>query len=158
MFGLGFGEILLIAVVALVVLGPERLPKVARSAGLWVGRIQNFINNVKTELSQQAGVAEFRQARDSIEAAARSLEQDINANVHSIRGEVDALKRQLYEDEQQTETNSTPTLAELSQDYYQPVRDAPLLHRVSLRRQALQRRRDMRPKHSITPKLRVRRH
>ncbi|MBI0066930.1 MULTISPECIES: Sec-independent protein translocase protein TatB [unclassified Snodgrassella] len=158
MFGLGFGEILLIAVVALVVLGPERLPKVARSAGLWVGRIQNFINNVKTELSQQAGVAEFRQARDSIEAAARSFEQDINANVHSIRGEVDALKRQLYEDEQQTETNSTPALAELSQDYYQPVRDAPLLHRVSLRRQALQRRRDMRPKHSITPKLRVRRH
>lgn len=158
MFGLGFGEILLIAVVALVVLGPERLPKVARSAGLWVGRIQNFINNVKTELSQQAGVAEFRQARDSIEAAARSFEQDINANVHSIRGEVDALKRQLYEDEQQTETNSTPVLAELSQDYYQPVRDAPLLHRVSLRRQALQRRRDMRPKHSITPKLRVRRH
>ena len=71
MFGLGFGEILLIAIVALVVLGPERLPKVARSAGLWVGRIQNFINNVKTELSQQAGVAEIRQARDRIEAAAR---------------------------------------------------------------------------------------
>ena len=102
MFGLGFGEILLIAAVALVVLGPERLPKVARSAGLWVGRIQNFINNVKTELSQQAGVAEFRQARDSIEAAARSFEHDINANVHSIRGEVDALKRQLSKDEQQT--------------------------------------------------------
>ena len=42
MFGLGFGEILLIAVVALIVLGPERLPKVAHSAGVWVGRIQNF--------------------------------------------------------------------------------------------------------------------
>ena len=158
MFGLGFGEILLIAAVALVVLGPERLPKVARSAGLWVGRIQNFINNVKTELSQQAGVAEFRQARDSIEAAARSFEHDINANVHSIRGEVDALKRQLSKEEQQAETDSAPEFSGSSQDYYLPVREAPLLHRVSLRRQALQRRRDMRPRHSITPKLRVRRH
>lgn len=158
MFGLGFGEILLIAAVALVVLGPERLPKVARSAGLWVGRIQNFINNVKTELSQQAGVAEFRQARDSIEAAARSFEHDINANVRSIRGEVDALKRQLSKDEQQAETDSTLEFSGSSHDYHLPVREAPLLHRVSLRQQALQRRRDMRPRHSITPKLRVRRH
>ena len=63
MFGLGFGEILLIAVVALIVLGPERLPKVAHSAGVWVGRIQNFINNVKLELNKQAAVAEFKQAR-----------------------------------------------------------------------------------------------
>ncbi|PIT51151.1 twin arginine-targeting protein translocase TatB [Snodgrassella alvi] len=158
MFGLGFGEILLIAVVALVVLGPERLPKVARSAGLWVGRIQNFISNVKTELSQQAGVAEFRQARDSIEATARSFEQDINTNVRSIRGEVDTFRRQLAEDEQHMDTDSMSVLPEPLHNYRAAVAEAPLLHRVSLRRQALQRRRDMRPRHSITPKLRVRRH
>ncbi|MCO6526988.1 Sec-independent protein translocase protein TatB [Snodgrassella sp.] len=158
MFGLGFGEILLIAVVALVVLGPERLPKVARSAGLWVGRIQNFINNVKTELSQQAGVAEFRQARDSIETTARALEHDINSNVRSIRGEVDALKRQLGKDESHVEADSMSVLSEPLPDCCPPVAEAPLLHRVSLRRQALQRRRDMRPRRSISPKLRVRRH
>ncbi|KDN13377.1 twin arginine-targeting protein translocase TatB [Snodgrassella communis] len=158
MFGLGFGEILLIAVVALVVLGPERLPKVARSAGLWVGRIQNFINNVKTELSQQAGVAEFRQARDSIEATARALEYDVNSNVRSIRGEVDALRRQLAKDESHVEADSMSVLSEPLPDYCPPVAEAPLLHRVSLRRQALQRRRDMRPRRSISPKLRIRRH
>ena len=89
MFGLGFGEILLIAVVALIVLGPERLPKVAHSAGVWVGRIQNFINNVKLELNKQAAVAEFKQARDSFELAARSIESDINHNIGSLRHEVE---------------------------------------------------------------------
>jgi sec-independent protein translocase protein TatB len=157
MFGLGFGEILLIAVVALVVLGPERLPKVARSAGLWVGRIQNFINNVKTELNQQAGVAEFRQARDSIEATARSFERDVNTYVRNIRGEADALKHQLTQDKPQEDTDNMSVLEPL-QDYRTQIAEAPLLHRVSLHRQALQRRRDMRPRRSITPKLRVRRH
>jgi sec-independent protein translocase protein TatB len=157
MFGLGFGEILLIAVVALVVLGPERLPKVARSAGLWVGRIQNFINNVKTELNQQAGVAEFRQARDSIEATARSFERDVNTYVRNIRGEADALKHQLTQDKPQEDTDNMSVLEPLH-DYRIQIAEAPLLHRVSLHRQALQRRRDMRPRRSITPKLRVRRH
>ncbi|MCX8753539.1 Sec-independent protein translocase protein TatB [Snodgrassella sp. B3837] len=157
MFGLGFGEILLIAVVALVVLGPERLPKVARSAGLWVGRIQNFINNVKTELSEQTGVAEFRQARDSIEAAARSFELDVNNNVRSIRGEVDALKRQIATDEA-AETETKMNLSEPLHYSGTNLSDAPLVHRVSLHRQAIQRRRDMRPRHRITPKLRIRRH
>lgn len=158
MFGLGFGEILLIAVVALVVLGPERLPKVARSAGLWVGRIQNFINNVKTELNQQAGVAEFRQARDSIESTARALEHDINTNVRSIRGEVDALKRQFAKDESHAEADNMSVLSKPLHDCCAIVTETPLLHRVSLRRQALQRRRDMRPRHNISPKLRARRH
>jgi sec-independent protein translocase protein TatB len=157
MFGLGFGEILLIAVVALVVLGPERLPKVARSAGLWVGRIQNFINNVKTELNQQAGVAEFRQARDSIEATARSFERDVNTYVRNVRGEADALKHQLTQDKPQEDTDNMSVLEPLH-DYRTQIAEAPLLHRVSLHRQALQRRRDMRPRRSITPKLRVRRH
>ncbi|WP_066568637.1 Sec-independent protein translocase protein TatB [Snodgrassella sp. CFCC 13594] len=81
MFDLGFSELLLIAAVALVVLGPERLPKVARMAGLWVGRIQNFISNVKTDLSNQAGMAEFKAARDSIEQTAQQLRQDVHQQV-----------------------------------------------------------------------------
>jgi sec-independent protein translocase protein TatB len=50
MFDLGFSELLLVAVVALIVLGPERLPKAARFAGLWVRRARTQWNSVKSEL------------------------------------------------------------------------------------------------------------
>lgn len=154
MFGLGFGEILLIAVVALIVLGPERLPKVAHSAGVWVGRIQTFINNVKLELNKQAAVAEFKQARDSFELAARSIESDINRNIGSLRHEVETVNREIMAAEH---SNASSELCSSPSSNYFPS-EIPLIHRVSLRRQALQRKRDMRPKHQLIPKLRVRRH
>lgn len=154
MFGLGFGEILLIAVVALIVLGPERLPKVAHSAGVWVGRIQNFINNVKLELNKQAAVAEFKQARDSFELAARSIECDINHNIGSLRHEVETVNREIMAAEH---SNASSELCSSPSSNHFPS-EIPLIHRVSLRRQALQRKRDMRPKHQLIPKLRVRRH
>ena len=154
MFGLGFGEILLIAVVALIVLGPERLPKVAHSAGVWVGRIQNFINNVKLELNKQAAVAEFKQARDSFELAARSIESDINHNIDSLRHEVETVNREIMAAEH---SNASSELCSSPSSNHFPS-EISLIHRVSLRRQALQRKRDMRPKHQLIPKLRVRRH
>ena len=154
MFGLGFGEILLIAVVALIVLGPERLPKVAHSAGVWVGRIQNFINNVKLELNKQTAVAEFKQARDSFELAARSIESDINHNIGSLRHEVETVNREIMAAEH---SNASSELCSSPSSNYFPS-EIPLIHRVSLRRQALQRKRDMRPKHQLIPKLRVRRY
>ena len=154
MFGLGFGEILLIAVVALIVLGPERLPKVAHSAGVWVGRIQNFINNVKLELNKQAAVAEFKQARDSFELAARSIESDINRNIGSLRHEVETVNREIMAAEH---SNASSELCSSPSSNHFPS-EISLIHRVSLRRQALQRKRDMRPKHQLIPKLRVRRH
>lgn len=159
MFGLGWSEILLIAVVALVVLGPERLPKVARSAGLWVGRIQNFVNNVKTELSTQTGVAEFREARDSIEAAARSFQQDLDNHVRGLRGEVDALKRQVQSEQNTINVSNDSLSADIIPVTPTVVQQNLLpMHQVSLRRQAMQRKRDMRPRRSVLPKLRVRRH
>lgn len=156
MFGLGFGEILLIAVVALVVLGPERLPKVAHSAGLWIGRIQNYINNVKSEINQQAGMAEFKRARDSFELAARSIESDLRTNLGKVNEELDSLDRAMVTNNQ-SHSSSEPFLSYQSK-YERCLSEISPIHRVSLRRQALQRKRDMRPKHRLMSKLRVRRH
>lgn len=158
MFGLGWSEILLIAVVALVVLGPERLPKVARSAGLWVGRIQRFVSQVKEEISTQAGIAEFKQARDSIEAAARSFQHEIDGHVQGLRGEVDALKRQIQIDEN---LPITPVVQDYSssEPMVKTVSAAVPLHQVSLRRQAWQRKRELRVRRtSSLSHWRVRRH
>ena len=64
MFDFGFSELLLIGVIALVVLGPERLPKAARMAGQLVGRVQRMVGNVKQELSSQLEMDELRRAKD----------------------------------------------------------------------------------------------
>jgi sec-independent protein translocase protein TatB len=60
MFGISFGELLLIALVALLVLGPERLPGAARTAGLWVGRLKRSFNTIKQEVEREIGADEIR--------------------------------------------------------------------------------------------------
>jgi sec-independent protein translocase protein TatB len=60
MFGISFGELLLVALVALLVLGPERLPGAARTAGLWVGRLKRSFNAIKQEVEREIGADEIR--------------------------------------------------------------------------------------------------
>ncbi|MDU9391659.1 Sec-independent protein translocase protein TatB [Pseudomonas sp. zfem002] len=60
MFGISFSELLLVGLVALVVLGPERLPGAARTAGLWVGRLKRSFNAIKQEVEREIGADEIR--------------------------------------------------------------------------------------------------
>lgn len=92
MFGLSFGEIVLIAVVALVVLGPERLPVVAKTAGVMLGRLQRFVNGVKTDVSNQIKDTELAQVRDSLQEAAKSLQGNVNDMASSVRQSVTELE------------------------------------------------------------------
>lgn len=62
MFDIGFSEILIVGVVALIVLGPERLPSALRTAGLWIGRIKRAIGSVQKEISEELRVEEMRRA------------------------------------------------------------------------------------------------
>ncbi len=62
MFDVGFWELVIIAVVALLVIGPERLPGVARRLGLWVGRIRRFVANVRDDVERELRAEELRQA------------------------------------------------------------------------------------------------
>lgn len=60
MFDIGFSELLLVGLIALVVLGPERLPGAVRTAGLWVGRLKRSIQSIKTEVEREIGADEIR--------------------------------------------------------------------------------------------------
>jgi len=60
MFGISFSELLLVGLVALLVLGPERLPGAARTAGLWVGRLKRSFNAIKQEVEREIGADEIR--------------------------------------------------------------------------------------------------
>ena len=64
MFDLGFTELLIIGVVALVVLGPERLPEVARTAGKYIAQAQRYIANLKAEFNRETQLAEFKKLRE----------------------------------------------------------------------------------------------
>jgi sec-independent protein translocase protein TatB len=76
MFDIGFSEIVLIMVIALIVVGPERLPRLARSAGLWIGKIRGFVASVKSEIDHELAAEELRKTL-SRQAEAPELEEII---------------------------------------------------------------------------------
>jgi sec-independent protein translocase protein TatB len=81
MFDLGFSEMLVIALVALVVIGPERLPKVARTIGTMLGRLQRYVNDVKAEVEREMHLEELRKLQTSVEEQARSIEQGVRSEM-----------------------------------------------------------------------------
>ena len=96
MFDVNFSEIMVILVVALVVIGPERLPKVARSMGQWAGRVQRYINRVKQDVSTSMELEELRQLERKVKAEADALERsvqqagnDINEQMRRLENELD---------------------------------------------------------------------
>lgn len=87
MFDIGFFELTIIGVVALLVLGPERLPRAARTAGMWVGRAKRMVTQVKRDIDdemRQEELAELREARDSLSKTRESMnsfQQELNQQV-----------------------------------------------------------------------------
>ncbi len=128
MFDIGFSELLLVGVVALLVIGPERLPKVARTAGHLFGRFQRYVNNVKSDISREMELEELQKAghafKDSVEQAAGGVEKGVQEAEFTMQDEVvnpieeaaksisesepASLLTEFEEDEQHTETTGTP--------------------------------------------------
>jgi sec-independent protein translocase protein TatB len=88
MFDIGFTELMVIAVVALVVIGPERLPKVARTLGHLFGRMQRYVNDVKADINREMALDDLRKLQASMQESAQSLEQ-------SVRGELGTAEQQI---------------------------------------------------------------
>jgi len=88
MLDLGISKLALIGVVALVVVGPERLPKVARLAGTLFGRAQRYINDVKSEVSREIELEELRKMRQDMQEAAGNVEQSIARNMSEIESDL----------------------------------------------------------------------
>jgi sec-independent protein translocase protein TatB len=98
MFDVGFTEILVIMVVALIVIGPDRLPKVARSMGQWLGRVQRFINTVKQDVNRSMELEELRELErkvkaeaDALERAAQQIDNDVGHGVRQLEKHIDSL-------------------------------------------------------------------
>ncbi|WP_207060542.1 Sec-independent protein translocase protein TatB [Motiliproteus sp. SC1-56] len=89
MFDIGFTEILIVAVVALIVLGPERLPTALRTVGLWAGRIKRTIGSVQKEISEELRVEEMRRAAKEQQERLESGMETMQRPFHeSLRDEI----------------------------------------------------------------------
>ena len=85
MFDISFTEILVIAVVALVVIGPERLPKVARTLGHLFGRAQRYVNDVKNDIQREMELEELKKWKTSVEGTARSIENTVRTEINQFQ-------------------------------------------------------------------------
>ncbi|MBC7990162.1 MAG: twin-arginine translocase subunit TatB [Luteimonas sp.] len=92
MFDIGFSELLLIAVVALVVLGPERLPKAARFAGLWVRKARAQWASVRSELERELAAEELQRSLDESRDVMRDLDASMRETGDDARREFDAMR------------------------------------------------------------------
>jgi sec-independent protein translocase protein TatB len=88
MFDVGFWEILLILILALVVIGPERLPSAARKAGYFVGKARRYIEGVRSEVESELDVNEFKRMLHNQEVQINELQEQIKSGVNDVKSDV----------------------------------------------------------------------
>ena len=108
MFDIGFTEVTLIAVIGLLVIGPERLPRVAREIGLWVGRIRRYVNQVRADIEREVRAEELREI---VSKPAQELKEAIKETEKTIKEEEKKLESDLKTDDG-TQSNSAAGAAE----------------------------------------------
>ena len=86
MFDIGFSEIIFILVIALLVVGPERLPRVARTAGLWLGKIRGFVTTVKADIDRELATEDLKRTLEK-QAAMPELEEIIEETREKLAAE-----------------------------------------------------------------------
>ena len=84
MFDIGFSELLVIGLVALIVIGPERLPRVARTVGHLLGRLQRYVSDVKADINREIEIEELRKMRDSMQKAATEFESTASGELSKV--------------------------------------------------------------------------
>ncbi len=90
MFDIGFIEIIIISLVALVVVGPERLPAVARTLGHLLGRARGYVNGIKTDIHNEMRMDELKNLHTSVNETAQSIEDSVRQEVDQIKTMNDA--------------------------------------------------------------------
>ena len=90
MFDISFSEVLVIAAIALIVLGPERLPNVARTLGHLFGRAQRYVNDVKSDIQREIELDELKKWKASVEETGRSIENSVHNELDKFRETVEA--------------------------------------------------------------------
>jgi len=115
MFDMGFLELLLIGIIALIVLGPERLPKAARTVGLWVGKARQGFESIKTEIDRELKLKELQQqiaeqkaelsSELNVKSDFESLKDELNDSANTIRNEASSVRDTINPPSPERESN-----------------------------------------------------
>ncbi len=109
MFDISFSEMIIIAIVALVVIGPERLPKVARTAGHLLGRLQRYVNDVKSDINREMQLEELKKLQSELQESARNVEQSLSSEMQAARQAVNQTEQALRDDLESAAALEQPT-------------------------------------------------
>ena len=97
MFDVGLSELMIIAAVALVVIGPERLPKVARTAGLLLGRLQRYVTDVKADINREMQLDELKKLQQQVTDQVTSMEASVTHEMREVESSVNTAVAPLAE-------------------------------------------------------------
>ncbi len=111
MFDVSLTELMVIGVVALIVIGPERLPKVARTVGHLLGRAQRYVNDVKSDIQREIELDELRKFKTEMEDAAQGVQQSLNETGASLQEPVQQFRAELDEVAREASGKGTPAVA-----------------------------------------------
>ena len=107
MFDVGFTELMVIALVALIVVGPERLPRVARTAGHWLGRLQRYVSDVKADINREIQLEDLKKLQQQVAEQARTMEESISKHMQSVETSLNESIAQGIGDKQDVATPSS---------------------------------------------------
>lgn len=93
MFDFSLAELMVVMVVALIVIGPERLPKVARTLGHLYARAQRYVNNVKSDIARDMAIDDYRQLQQKVQAEAAALQQSMQQVSQTVDQQVQEINR-----------------------------------------------------------------
>ncbi|MEP6997133.1 MAG: Sec-independent protein translocase protein TatB [Betaproteobacteria bacterium] len=124
MFDIAFSEIVVIAVVALIVIGPERLPKVARTLGHMFGRLQRYVNDVKADINREMELDELRKLRSEVQSAANEFETSISKVAQDVETGVRAVETDLNQAGAAPTESATPPTADAAAPSAAPTESA----------------------------------
>ncbi len=110
MFDVGLSELMVIAAVALVVIGPERLPKVARTAGLLLGRLQRYVSDVKSDINREMQLDELKKLQQQMTDQVTSLEASVTHEMREVESSVNNVIEPLAADVTDAAVSPAPTL------------------------------------------------
>jgi sec-independent protein translocase protein TatB len=98
MFDIGFSELVVIGLVALIVIGPEKLPRVARTLGHLAGRLQRYVADVKADINREMELEDLKKMRDSMQQAATNFESSVKSELNKTETELNQSVQSLVED------------------------------------------------------------
>jgi sec-independent protein translocase protein TatB len=125
MFDIGFSELLVIAVVALIVIGPERLPRVARTVGLLTGRMRRYVGDIKADINREIQLEELKRLQQEVHDRVMAADSAVRREVHAVTEDV-------AQDVRSSVANITGSLNSAATGASDPATPAPVLEKTSL--------------------------